>query len=126
MPQTIHKYDIVLLQARRQCATVCLAAFSSTASAAAAPALLSRAAQQRLPSLTSSPSVEGLFDVPAGEVGSQLAGVASQVGATAGTAWHALMQPLAIFGEDCWPLNIMFIATLGLLSYTLLTQRPQQ
>jgi hypothetical protein len=45
--------------------------------------------------------------------------------ATSRSAVQAVLAPLAIFGDD-WTLNVLYIATLGLLGYGLLVAAPRQ
>lgn len=40
-------------------------------------------------------------------------------------AWEGLTTPFAIFG-DRWLLNVLFVFTVGLLSFSLVFQAPKQ
>ncbi len=44
----------------------------------------------------------------------------------AGQAWHAVVSPLAVFGEDHWNLNLLFYAAVLLVGYNLVVAAPKQ
>lgn len=44
----------------------------------------------------------------------------------AGQAWHAVISPLAVFGEDHWNLNLLFYAAVLLVGYNLVVAAPKQ
>jgi hypothetical protein len=48
-----------------------------------------------------------------------------QAAAAASAAWSSIISPFAIFG-DSWGLNLLFIGSLGLLTYSLLILAPRQ
>ena len=56
----------------------------------------------------------------------EMVGYAEQAATLVGDAWRSSVSPFAVFGEDRWLLNVLFMATILVMAFNLAVQAPKQ